>query len=108
MTHWKNLESQSTGELIALFQDKKVAAEKKDNAFIVLTHRFRRDVLGKCEIICGKFGHGPGVAELIARNTFVAYAKKGNFKESNGKGKTVDESFKIYLYSIAGNELVNF
>lgn len=77
-------------------------------AFFALVYRFRQDLVRKCEIRCKKFGHGPNVAETITENTFKAYAKKGSFDVSEGKGKTVDDSFKIYLYGIARNELTNF
>lgn len=108
MNSWKDLESKPTGELIELFQGKTTTSQLRDEAFIALTYRFREDLLAKCEILCARFHHGPGIAEVITTNTFKAYAKKGNFVKSEGKGETIDDSFKIYLYGIARNELTNF
>lgn len=108
MTHWKDFESRLTEELISVFQDKTQDENHREMSFFALVHRFRKDLVQKCEIRCKRFGHGPNVAETIAENTFKAYAKKGSFDTSEGKGATCDDSFRIYLYGIARNELTNF
>ena len=108
MRQWKDFESRSTEELISVFQDRAKDESHRELAFFALVHRFRQDLIQKCDIFCKRFGHGPNVAEAISGNTFTAYAKKGSFEPSKGKGKTLDDSFKIYLYGIARNELTNF
>ncbi len=102
------LNSKSSEELIRLFQNK--LEPDRDSAFIILVHRFREDLLKKCEISCKRYGHGPDVAEIIAENTFKAYAQTGtfDFNPLKAKGKTIDESFQIYLYRISKNELINY
>jgi hypothetical protein len=109
MTAWKEYDSKSTEELIAIFQNKSSSNKlNRNNAFFALVNRFKKDLLQKCEINCKRFGHSSNTAEIIAENTFKAYAKKGKFDPDEGKGNTVDDSFKIYLYGIAKNELTNF
>lgn len=108
MTAWEDFKSKSTEELIGAFQAKGGPKTAKDNAFFALVHRFRQDLLNACEVVCTRFGHSPYVAEIIAESTFKAYATKGNFDPKKGKGKTIDDSFRIYLYSIARNELTNY
>jgi RNA polymerase sigma factor (sigma-70 family) len=108
MTAWESYNSKSTQELIEIFQKKGGTTTIRNKAFFALVHRFRQDLLNKCEVRCKQFGHSANVAEIIAENTFKAYAKKGKFDPNEGKGKTIDDSFKIYLYTIAKNELTNY
>jgi len=95
-----------TKELITLFQTETNSIG--DNAFYSLVHLFRRDLLNFCEIRCKAFGHGPNVAEVIVTKTFEAYAKKGNFRFENAKGKNDYDSFLIYLFAIAKNTLTDY
>lgn len=105
MTSWKDFSDKKTEELISMYQGNH--ANKKE-AFFVLVDRFKKDLLEKCEINCTRYGHGVDVAEEIAEKTFQAYAAKGRFDPSKGKGKTVDESFQFYLYRTARNLLVDY
>jgi len=105
MSQWDRLREKSTEDLINIYQSNH--ADKKD-AFYVLVSRFSEDLLQKCEINCARRGYGVDVAEIIAENTFKAFAEKGQFKASEGSGKTVDESFQFYLYRIARNQLVDY
>ena len=105
----KSVESLSTRTLVELFQNNNASKSDRDQAFVVLTFKFRKEVLNKCEIICKKFGHGVSTAELIAINTFEAYARKGQFDETKSdKGKNYEQSFLIYLLKIAERELINY
>lgn len=108
MTDWEKFEEKPTDELIIAFQQSGGAKKTKEIAFFAIVHRFKRDLLDKCEINCARFGHSANTAEIIAENTFEAYAKKGKFDSGKSKGRTVDDSFRIYLYGIARNELTNF
>jgi DNA-directed RNA polymerase specialized sigma24 family protein len=108
MTTWKDYSIRTTGDLVAIFQGKSSLPDEKKLAFYAVVHRFRKDLLEKCEINCRRFGYTPEVAEIIAENTFSAYAKKGKFDPKARKGITVDDSFRIYLYGIARNELTNY
>lgn len=108
MTAWEKFNVKPTEELVTIFQKKGGSKLNRNNAFFALVHRFKTDILQKCEINCKRFGHSSNTAEIIAENTFRAYAKKGKFDPKEGKGKIVDDSFRIYLYGIAKNELTNF
>ena len=109
MTAWEEYDVKTTLDLITLFQKKKGGDKSmRKNAFFALVNRFKKDLLEKCEINCRRFKHPSSVAEIIADNTFQAYAKKGNFNTEKGQGITIDDSFRIYLYGIAKNELISF
>jgi len=104
----RSFEQKSTEELISLFQGTETNETVRKESFFELTYRFRKDLLEKCEINCKRFKHGANVAEIIAERTFMCYAKKGNFKIEKATCKSIDESFQLYLYAIAKNELVNY
>lgn len=102
-------EKSPTKTLIDLFQSQDaVPEEDRKRAFAIITYRFSEAVLRKCEIICHKKGHGASTAETIGYRTFDAFARKGVFDESKGKGKNYDESFLLYLLKIAERELINY
>ncbi|HEY0655469.1 MAG TPA: hypothetical protein VGD65_20180 [Chryseosolibacter sp.] len=108
MAEWKRFESYKTEDLIRLFQNRKTSEADRDDAFCALVLRFREDVLKKTEIIASGFKHSATVAEIVTDNTFEAYFKKGQFKFDKAAKASIDDSFKIYLYGIARNELVNY
>ena len=108
MDDWKKFENEKTYALIELFQDRNQPYSTRDLVFFALCYRFRKDLLNKCEINCKRFGHDITVAEQIAESTFKSYALKGNFKIEKTNTSDVDDSFKIYLYGIAKNELTNY
>jgi len=102
-------ENAPTKALVELYQSgDSQAATGRNKAFVVLTYRFRAEILKKCEILCNNYGHDINVAETIAFRTFESYARKGKFDEAKGKGRTYDESFLLYLLGIAEHELINF
>lgn len=103
---WKKLNSKSTEDLIKLFQKK--ANPERGDCLKVLIYRFSKDLLEKCEIICSRRGQGPDVAEIIAQRTFEAYAVKGKFDFAKATGNTIDDSFLIYLFGIAQNQLIDY
>lgn len=108
MAEWKRFETYETEDLIRLFQNRKSSEPDRDDAFCALVLRFREDVLKKTEIISSRFRHSPTVAEIVTDKTFEAYLKKGEFKFDKAAKASIDDSFKIYLYGIARNELVNY
>jgi DNA-directed RNA polymerase specialized sigma24 family protein len=108
MKGWQEYTKKRTEELVSIFQEKKQGREPEEFAFYALVDRFGKDLLQKCEINCKRFGHDANVAEIICEATFRSYAKKGNFNLNKGEGRTADESFKLYLYVIARNELTNY
>lgn len=108
MDDWKKFEKEDTYTLIELFQDVNQPENIRDLVFLVLCYRFRQDLLNKCEISCKRFGHDITVAEKITETAFKRYALKGNFKIEKTSTSNIDNSFKLYLYGIAKNELTNF
>lgn len=107
-TPWLVTDDTSTEMLIKLFKDPTAPQSERERAFIFLTYRFRGDVLKKCEVLCKRFKHDVSTAEMIADKTFESFARKGAFDESKGNGKNYNESFLLYLLSIAENELINY
>lgn len=108
MSDWNILKDEETLQLTELYQDKGNPDSLRENAFHALCHRFKKDVLNKCEITSKRFGHDITVAELVATATFSSYAKKGDFQINKARKKNVDDAFKNYLYKIARNEFTNY
>ena len=106
-TNWKVTENATTETLVELFRKSDAPRSERNQAFIFITHRFRKEVLNKCEILCKRFKHDVSTAEMIAERTFESYARKGSFDESKANGKNYDKSFLLYLLSIASNELIS-
>ncbi len=105
----KSIENTPTKTLVELFQNSDVPKFERDQAFILLTFHFRQEVLNKCEVLCKRFGHDVSTAEMIAINTFDAYARKGKFDEAkSNQGKSYEQSFLLYLLKIAERELINY
>lgn len=102
-------ENTPTKTLVEVYQSGSSASKvDRNQAFVILTYRFRREVLKKCEIICKRHKYDTSTAEMIAIRTFDSYARKGQFNEAKGKGDTYDESFLLYLLRIAERELINY
>lgn len=98
-----------TKTLVEIFRSSEAPQTARDQAFIYLTYRFRKEVLDKCEILCKKFGYGVSTAEMIADVTFESYGRKGaSFDERKGNGEDYDESLLLYLLTIAQNEFTNY
>jgi len=97
-----------TSELVSIYQNGDNPQSAKDNAFIVLCTRFRKELLEKCEIVCKRFGHSVILAEHIADITFTKYAEKPNFRRDQSTAKDYDTGFLLYLFAIAENELTNY
>lgn len=108
MSDWKSIKDEDTERLTEIYQNKNNSKSQRENAFHALCHRFKNDVLNKCEIICKRFGHDVTVAEQIATATFIAYARKGDFQISKTHRDNVDLAFKVYLYKISRTELTNY
>lgn len=108
MTSWKRFERKDTSSLISIFQAEGEDPINKDDAFLTLCFRFRRDLLNKCEIICRKLGHDIDVASEIAETTLKQYGKSRNFDHEKGTQTNIDDNFRVYLYKIASNELKKF
>ncbi|WP_203256508.1 sigma-70 RNA polymerase sigma factor region 4 domain-containing protein [Hyunsoonleella ulvae] len=108
MEDWKKFEKESTYNLIKIFQDRNQSDNIRDLVFFALCYRFRKDLLNKCEINCKRFKHDVNVAEQIAESTFKSYALKGDFKIEKTNTSNIDNSFKLYLYGIARNELTDY
>ncbi|MEQ8531447.1 MAG: hypothetical protein RIB86_06330 [Imperialibacter sp.] len=109
VTTLRAINEASTKTAVELFQNPVSPEAERDQAFILLTYKFRKEVLNKCEILCTRFGYGSSTAEIIASNTFEAYARKGKFDELKAKkGKSYDQSFLLYLLKIAEHEVINY
>lgn len=108
MSDWSRLKDEETLKLTEIYQDKVNSDSLRENAFHALCHRFKKDILDKCEITSKRFGHDITVAEQVTTATFSSYAKKGDFQISKAKTKNVDYAFKNYLFKIARNEFTNY
>ena len=102
------LTDKTTSELISVFQDGSKPQSAKENAFIALCTRFRKELLEKCEIVCKRYGHSVVIAEQIADETFRKYALKPNYQWNESKAKDYDTGFLIYLLGITRKELTNY
>ena len=105
MDSWNKFLAQSSEELIKHYQNLEQGWEE---CLHVLVDRFQKDLLEKCEIICSRYGHGPDIAEMIAQQTFEAFAKSRSFQIEKGTSNNTDKSFKLYLYKIAQNKLTDY
>ena len=108
MTSWKRFADNKTITLINLCQNADEDKADRDDAFLALCFRFRLDLLNKCEIICRNRGYDIDVAQTIVRNTLKKYGKSRKFILEKGSQTNADDCFKVYLYTIARNELTNY
>ena len=108
MSDWKSLDSHSSEVLIGYFQDEKKDVTVRDDAFLALMFRFRKDLVNKCEIICKRRGFDIDVARLIAERTFTKYGRSKNFRVEKCTSSCIETCFKIYLYGISRNELKDY
>lgn len=108
LNNWKRFENTDTEVLIGYYQSKDSDETLKEDAFLTLCFRFREDLLNKCEIICKNRGHNIEVAQEVTENTFKKYWKSGSFKIGEGRQASIDDCFRVYLYKIAKNELINY
>jgi len=107
--HWHITDQTGTDVLISLFRNSEVPQDIRDEAFIYLTYRFRGNVLKKCERLCKRYRYDVSTAEMITDKTFEAFARKGHsFDAAKGNGRNIDQSFLLYLLSIAERELVSY
>ena len=108
MSDWKKLKDEHTLRLTEIYQDKSNPLSLRENAFHALTHRFKGDILKKCEIRCKRFGHDINVAEQVASATFKSYAEKGKFEINPEDEADADYLFVGYLVGIVKIELTNY
>lgn len=107
---WKEYEHETTENLIEYIQwrDQEDYKEIAADAFMVLCFRFRKDIIAKCRIICGKWGYDNQISDLIAERTFNRFWKyPKTFSPSKCK-KDIDSCIKFYLYSIAQTQLADY
>ena len=107
--NWEKLKSETTEdltEIVKFKEDPDYIADAED-AFTVLTFRFRMDLIDKCTIICRKWGYkDDAVAVELANLTFERYWKYPfSFEKKKCNVSDTDKCFNFYLYSIAQNEL---
>jgi DNA-directed RNA polymerase specialized sigma24 family protein len=106
---WEDLQHESI-ESLAEFLQLRGDAEAEEwakAALVNIVFRTRKDLLEKCTRMCFKAGLTETDAEEIANRTYERLLKYCKFKKSEGKGKTVEQSFNIYLYTIAAHELAD-
>lgn len=104
---WKELQNEPTEDLIEFVKFKTDPNYLDDAraAFVVLTHRFEQDVLGKCTIICRNWGYSDADALELANRTFEKFWEYHSFDKEKRNVADIDLAFKLYLYKIAENEL---
>lgn len=107
--NWEKLKNEPTEdltEIVKFKEDPDYLADAKD-AFTVLTFRFRKDLIDKCTMICRKWGYiDDEVAVELACLTFERYWKYPfSFEKKKCNVSDTNQCFKLYLYSIARNEL---
>lgn len=105
---WNKEPDTSTKSLVESIQNSNSSDSDREEAFTILTYRFREQVTQKCEVICKNYGHNAITAEMIAQRTFEAFFLKGDFIEEKGQGKTYEQSLLLYLFQIAHNELISY
>ena len=108
MASWKRFDQTDTAALIELYQNDDEVPSDKDDAFLALCFRFRKDLLNKCEIICKRRGYDKDTAYQIVERTLKKYGKSRKFDLSKGNQSSVEDCFKVYLYRIASNVLNDF
>ena len=128
---WKPFEKETTEDLIHYikWRDDPEYTETSEAAFCAFTFRFSADLIKKCEVICRKWNNGsiePARMEYevqgeylpISRNhydpvdlatrTFKKFWETHLYDHSKRRSaRTWDQGVKLYLYTIASNELAN-
>lgn len=108
--NWEELKDESLENLVEFVQLKgdPEAEEWANSAFVILTYRFRKDVLQKCTVMCRKSGYTETVAEEIANRVFERFFRYSTFKSAKCKVADIEKCFRLYLYKIARNEFLDF
>ncbi|MBC9930125.1 sigma-70 family RNA polymerase sigma factor [Chitinophaga qingshengii] len=108
---WKELEAET---LIDLLDFVKLNGDQEEKAwsqaaYTNLVMRFRRDLLEKCTIMCGKIGLTETDAEELTNRVFERYYKYPNgFDVKTSRSKNPETAFRLYLFGIARKELCDY
>lgn len=107
--NWEDLKDESLEELVEFvkLRDDPESTEWAKSAFVIITYRFREDLLKKCTVMASKWGFTETTAEEVANRVFERFYKYPTFTLSKCTVKDIEKCFRFYLYKIASNELVD-
>jgi RNA polymerase sigma factor (sigma-70 family) len=110
--NWQDLQDEgleSLVEFVQLNQENDLESQEWANAaFVVITYRFRKDLLQKCTVMCRKAGLSDLAAEEITNRVFGRFYKYPTFNKSKCNAKDIEKCFRFYLYQIARNEFYDY
>lgn len=108
--NWEELKDEPLESLVEFVQLRGdlESEEWANSAFVVLTYRFRKDLLQKCTLMCRKSGFSDTVAEEIAMRVFERFFKYPAFKREKCTVADIEKCFRLYLYKIARNEFLDY
>lgn len=108
--NWKDLQDEKLENLIEFVQLRgdEESISWSQSAFIVITFRYRKELLERCTKMCTKNGLTETDAEEIANRVFEKFYHYPTFKVSKCTVKDVHKCFRLYLFAIARNEFVDY
>ena len=109
---WDNFEEIETSLLIEFISWKgegdSETEEASQKAGAIFFDRFRKDLTQKCEILCKRWNHSIEVSTLLVQRTFQKFFRRNSFNFEDSNCSDYDMAVRLYLYSIASNELTNY
>ena len=108
--NWQDLQNEKLEDLVEFVQLKgdEESISWSQAAFIVVTFKYRRELLERCTKMCVKSGLTETDAEEIANRVFEKFYHYPTFKVAKCKNKNIDKCFLLYLFKIARNEFVDY
>lgn len=103
---WKELQAESTGDLIDYIKYKEHAdyRELAEAAFVAFTFRFNKEMVDKCRKIGKRWGYDHETADLMAERTFQRlWEYPFGFDKNKCGSHDVDNCARFYLFKIARN-----
>jgi DNA-directed RNA polymerase specialized sigma24 family protein len=106
--NWEELKDENTQDLVEYINSMIDPDYKElgEAAFIVLTFRYREDLIKKCVVLARKWKRDDDDAVELANRVFARFLKYPRYRHSECVSADVDKCFKRYLYKIADREVI--
>jgi DNA-directed RNA polymerase specialized sigma24 family protein len=106
--NWEELKDENTEDLVEYINSMIDPDYKElgEAAFIVLTFRYREDLIKKCVVLARKWKRDEDDAIELANRVFARFLKYPRYRHGECVSGDVDKCFKRYLYKIADREVI--
>lgn len=106
---WEDLKDDPTFDLIDYVKSLSDPSYKElgEAAFVVLTFRYRADLIDKCVVLMRKWKRTEEDAIELSNRVFARFLKYPRYNHEECKTGKIDECFRRYLFGIANREIIN-